>query len=71
MLKQIHLEQVAQYCIQMGFECLQRRRLHSLSGQPVPLLCHPQGKEVLPHIQVELPVLQFVPDAPCPVTGNY
>jgi len=30
--KQIHLEQAAQDCIQAGFEYLQRRRLHNLSG---------------------------------------
>ena len=35
---QVHLEQVAQDCIQVGFEYLQGRRLHSLSGKPVPVL---------------------------------
>uniref|UniRef100_A0A8C3JEV6 Uncharacterized protein n=1 Tax=Calidris pygmaea TaxID=425635 RepID=A0A8C3JEV6_9CHAR len=34
---QVHLEQVAQEHVQAGFECLQRRRLHHLSGQPVEL----------------------------------
>ena len=38
--------------------------------QPVPGLRHPQREEVLPHVQVELPVLQFVPVAPCPVAGH-
>jgi len=46
MLKQVHLEQTAQDCIQVGLEYLQRRRLHSLSGQPVPVLRHPHSKEV-------------------------
>ena len=32
------LEQVSQECIQVGFEYLQRRRLHNLSGQPAPVL---------------------------------
>ena len=45
-------------------EYLQRRRLHNLPGQPVPVLRHPQREEVLPHFQLELPMLQFVPIAP-------
>ena len=49
-----------------GFEYLQRRRLHNLPGQPVPVLCHPQREEVLPHVQMEFPMLQFVLIAPCP-----
>lgn len=30
---------------------MSRRRPHSLSGQPVPVLCHPHSTEVLPEIQ--------------------
>ena len=71
MLKLGHLEQAAQELFQVGLEYLQRRRLHSLSGQPVSVLRHPQSEEVLPHVQTELPVLQFVPIAPCPVTGHH
>jgi len=41
LLKQGHLEQTAQDFIQVDFECLQKRRIHNLSGQPVPVLCHP------------------------------
>uniref|UniRef100_A0A8C3JXS8 Uncharacterized protein n=1 Tax=Calidris pygmaea TaxID=425635 RepID=A0A8C3JXS8_9CHAR len=44
------LKQVAQECVKVGFECLQRRRLQHLSGQPVPGLCHPQSEEVPPHV---------------------
>jgi len=55
--KQGHLQQAAQDLIQAGFEYLQRRRLHN-SGQPVPVLRHPQREEVLPHVQTELPVFQ-------------
>jgi len=33
-----HLQQAAQDLIQAGFEYLQRRGIHYLSGQPVPLL---------------------------------
>jgi len=67
--KQGHSEQAAQDRVQAGLEYLQRRRLHSLPGQPVPGLRHPQS-EVLPCVQLELPVLQFVPIAPCPVAGH-
>jgi len=69
--KQGHLQQAAQNRVQASLEYLQRRRLHSLPGQPVPVLCHPQREEVLPHVRTELPVLQFVPIAPCPVTGHH
>ncbi|KFR07529.1 Putative ATP-dependent RNA helicase DHX30, partial [Opisthocomus hoazin] len=54
-----------------GLEYLQRRRLHSLPGQPGPGLRHPQREEVLPRVQLELPRLQFVPVAPCPVAGHH
>ena len=68
--KQGHLQQAAQGLVQVGFEYLQRRRIHNLPGQPVPGLCHPQS-EVLPHVQLELPMVQFVPTAPCPVAGHH
>jgi len=54
-----------------GFGYLQRRRIHSLSQQPLAVVRHPQREEVLPHVQTELPMLQFVPIAPCPVTGHH
>ena len=60
-LNQVHLDQAAQDLVQVGFEYLQRRRLHNPSGQPVQVLRHPQREEVLPHVQTELPVPQFVP----------
>jgi len=68
--RQGHLKQAAQDQVQVGFEYLQTRRIHNPSGQPVPVLCLPQSKEVLPHVQMELPVLQSVPVAPCPVAGH-
>jgi len=40
-------------------------------GQPVPVLYHSQSKEVLPHVQMELLMLQFVPVAPCAVAGHH
>ena len=69
--KQGHPEQAAQHRIQAGLEYLQRRRLHNLPRQPVPGLRHPQREEFLPRVQMELPVLQFVPIAPCPVAGHH
>ena len=33
-------------------------------------LRHPQREEVLPHAQLELRLLPFVPIAPCPVAGH-
>jgi len=66
MSKHVHLEQAAQDLIQAGFEYFQRRKLHNPSGLPVLVLCHPQREEVLPHVQTELPMLQFVPVASCP-----
>jgi len=71
LLKQGHLQQAAQDLVQAGLEYLQRKRLHNLPGQPVPVLRHPQREEILPHIQTELPMLQFVSTAPCPVTGHH
>jgi len=59
-----HPEPAAQHRVQAGLEYLQRRRLHNLPGQPVPGLRHPQSEEVLPHVQTELPLLQFVPRKP-------
>jgi len=40
LLKQGHLQQAAQDLVQAGFEYLQRRRLHNVSGQPAPVLSH-------------------------------
>jgi len=70
LLKQGHPEQAAQDLVQAGLECLQRRRLYNLPGQPVSGLRHPQREEVLPHVQIELPLLQFVPVVLCPVAGH-
>jgi len=39
--KQGHLQQAAQDLVQAALEYLQRRRLHSLPGQPGPGLRHP------------------------------
>ena len=63
--KQGHPEQAAQHRVQAGLEYLQRRRLHNLPGQPGPGLHHPQREEVLPRVQVELPMLHANPGQ-CP-----
>jgi len=39
------LWQVAQESVQVSSKYHQRRQLHNLSGQPVPMLCHPHSKE--------------------------
>jgi len=60
-LKQGHLQQAAQDLVQGGLEYLQRRRLHSLPGQPVPVLRHPQSEEVLPHVQTNFLCFSLCP----------
>ena len=62
-------QKAAQDLVQEGREYLQRRRLHNLPGQPVLVLRHPRRS--LPHVQMELPMLQFVHVAPCPVAGHH
>ena len=68
--KQGHVKQVSQDLRQAGFEYLQRRRLHNPYGQPVPVLHHPES-EVLPRLQMELLIFQFLPTVPCPVAGHH
>jgi len=51
--KQGHPQQAAQHLVQAGLEYLQRRRLHSLPGQPGPGVRHPQREEVLSRVQME------------------
>lgn len=57
------LEQVTQESVQVGSEYLQRRKLHSPSRQPAPVLCHSSREDDLSHVQVEPPVFLFVPTA--------
>ncbi|XP_068785779.1 uncharacterized protein [Struthio camelus] len=71
LLKPGPLEHIAQDRVQAGFEYLQGRRLHYLSGQPAPVLCHPHSQEVFPHLHKELPVFQCAPVASHPVTGHH
>ena len=55
----------------MDVEYLQRRRLHNLSGQRVPVLLHSESKIVLPCVNVELPVLSFLPVAPSSIAARH
>ena len=57
--KQGHLQQAAQDLVQVGLEYLQRRTIHNIPGQPVPVLRHPQSEEILPHVQMELAMFPF------------
>ena len=61
LLKQDQLERDSQYRIQLGFEYFHGWRLHNLSGQPVPVINHPPSREVFYCIEMEGPVLQFLP----------
>ena len=47
------LQHAAQVGVLAGLEYLQRRRLRSLPGQPVPVLCHPHCEEVPSHISAD------------------
>jgi len=69
LLKQIHLGLVAHNHTQTDFEDLQEERLHNITGQPVPLLGHPQTKKVFTDVQMAHTV--FVPTASGPVTGHH
>ena len=60
------LGQVKQESFQVAFEYCQRRKLHSHSEQIIPMLCHPQNKEILFH--VELSRFQSVC---CPLTCHW
>lgn len=50
LLKQGHLDQVAQDHVQAAFEHLQAWRLHNLPGQAVPVLSHVHGKNLFPDV---------------------
>ena len=49
--KQGQQEQVAQDCVQLGFDCLQGWRLCSLPGQPVLVLDYPDSKKVISYVR--------------------
>ena len=61
LLKQGHLQPVAQDRVWTAFENLQGWRLHKLPGQRVPVLSHPRSEKVFPDVQMECPVFQCAP----------
>lgn len=71
LLKQGYPEPGAQRHGQEASEYIQGQRLYSLSGQPVPLLGHPQSKNVFSHIQRKAPVFQGVPIASGMLMGTH
>jgi len=71
LLKQGHLDPIAQNCVQMASEYVQEWRLHSFSGQPVPVLSHPHGEKMFPEIQRDPPVFQCVLTASGPAAGHH
>lgn len=71
LLRQGHLELIAQGHAQMAFEYPQEWRLHNIPGQRVPVFGHPHRKKVFPDTQREPPVFQCAPMASCPITGHH
>jgi len=57
-VKEGSVQLATQVDVQMGLEYHPTRRLHNLSGQPVPVLCYPYLK-VLLHVSTELSVFKF------------
>jgi len=70
LLKQGHLQQVAQDHVRITFNYRRGWRFHNLCWPPVPALCFPQSKEVLPDVQTKPSMFQFVPIASCSVTDT-
>lgn len=58
-------------CIQTVLEYLQWGTLHSLSGQPLPVLSQLNSKEVFPRVQMELHVHQFLSIAACLIVWHH
>ena len=54
------LQQAAQVGVQVDLEYLQRRTLHNLPGQRIPVLRHPHCEEAPSNTGVKLPMLQFM-----------
>jgi len=67
LLKQGHLELVAQDNVRMAFEYLQGGRLF---GQSVPVVSNSHSKIVFPDVQMGPSVFQFVLIASGPATGH-
>ena len=63
--KEGSLQQATQVGIQTGLEYLQRKRVHSQTAHPSALSLSHRGISSL--CCMELPVLQFLPIAPCSI----
>lgn len=61
LLKQGHLEQVAEVHVQTAFEYLQRGRIHSISGQHVLVLSHPHMRKRFPMLRGTLLCFSWCP----------
>lgn len=55
----------------MAFEGLQGGRTHSLSGQPMPVLSHPDTKEIIPDPQTQPHVFLFEHKASHPIIWHH
>jgi len=65
--KACSLQQVVQESFQVGSGCLH----HNLSGQLVPVLRHPHSKEVLPCVNMELTMFQYLPITLCSIASHH
>lgn len=70
LLKQVHPEQGAQGPTQWIFNTPEKETPQPL-WQPGQCPCHPPSKEDFPHIQMELPVFQFVPTSFFAITVHH
>jgi len=68
LLKAESARDTGQGFFQLGCECHQGWRLHSLSRQPVPVFYEPHGTKAFPCVGMDHPVFQFVPLASHPFT---
>ena len=50
--------------------CYWSKRFHNVSGQSVPVIYHPHSTELIPDVQAESSVFQFVPTPSCSGTGH-
>lgn len=70
LLKQGHTEEDSQDHLQMLYEDLWVGRLYNPFWHPVPVLQQLHSPELLPNVQMEPPLLQFVPCIVCSCIGT-
>jgi len=71
LVKQYHLQSVAQDHVQTAFENLQGRRLRNLPGQPMPVFSYSHRENMFSDVLREPPVIHSIPIASGPVTGHH